>query len=256
MSRRTSSPPPPPPLAPTTVPYIIDAEFENWLNGATVDALHNFYTHVLLPEYEKINIPYKTMYTEGYTKIYNRIIAQTTGIKYVVNLVSTRNDQERIKDVEALKDVIKNMIRQIIFDRANRASKQIPSSSMQSEPMITVRRSSYMDLERQLAECQRREFDAKKLSDHKNALERQIQDAYNAYHQFRIEGVQSATSPEGRDYDVIADDRDQAKRRFEMLQQQQQQQQQQGRGGRSKRVKRVKRSKRVKHSKRSSTKRH
>ena len=60
MSRRTSSPPPPPPLAPTTVPYIIDAEFENWLNGATVDALHNFYTHVLLPEYEKINIPYKT----------------------------------------------------------------------------------------------------------------------------------------------------------------------------------------------------
>jgi hypothetical protein len=251
-SSRAVSPPPPPPLAPTTVPYIIDAEFEKWLNGATVDALHNFYTHVLLPEYEKINIPYKTRYTAEYTEIYNRIIAQTTGLQFVVNLV-TINDRERIEDVKALKDVIKNMIRQIISDRA---SKQIPSSSMQSEPTITVSMSNYRDLERQLGECHQREYDAKQLSEPKNALARQIQGAYNAYNQLGFEAARSVTG-EGRNYDVISDEmRVQRERLNRLLKQQQEQQQRGGKSKRSKRVKRSKRSKRVKRSKRSSTKRH
>lgn len=88
MSRRGASPPPP--LAPTTVPYIIDAEFKKWLNGATVNDVHNFYTNVLLPEYKERNIPYNTNtnYIEGYTELYNRITAQKTGLQFVVNLVT------------------------------------------------------------------------------------------------------------------------------------------------------------------------
>ena len=242
---------PPPTIAPTSVPSTPNDHeyFNKWLNSATVDQLNRFYTDVLIPEYLRtsINQQHKTEYMNRYTEIYKRIIAQTTGISYAFNLVTTWNDQTRLNDITDLKELIKNMIGQINIDRMTN-SRQRSSLSMQHEPMTTVRTSDYNEMKMQLGQCMQRE----------NARKKHLDSEIN----LAIEEIklleESGEGGEGKD---LSDKILVKKRRLAILlqqQQQQQRQQQQGRGGgskRSKRAKRVNRSKRVKRSKRSSTKR-
>ena len=234
---------------PTFVPYSLnDENFNRWLNGATVDVLDKFYKDILLPEYSTINFAHKDMYTEEYTKIYNRIIAQTTGMKFVVNLVTMNREQS--DDIKALKNHIKSMIGQIINDRVNkqRASSAQSAQSAQSDRMITVSENLFDNIRQQLYQCQQREIVREKQLSASGKLDSRIQDAHAALAQAQSHAANSLYN--GNDYEIAARYRDDKGQHLESLERQQQRQK--GRG----RSKRSKRSKRVKRSKRSSTKRH